>query len=369
MGDATSVAVLGAGNGGCAAAADLTLRGFDVRLYTRSQSRIEPIIAAGGLTATGAAGEGFARIATVTDELPRAVVGADVVLLCVPASALEYFVPALVTMLRADQMVVLNPGHLGTLYFRHAASRHRADELLLCETATPTHVGRMQAPASVAISHVSVDVAFAALPATRTDELQARISGLFPSIVQASSILETGLRNLNAVEHPAQALLNAGRLEHTRGDFLVYRDGTTPSVARVIEKVDRERMELAAALGVEIRSFVDYLESDGHTSAADAATGRVFEAMGHRRANSQIKQPPSFDHPYLHEDVGWGIAPWIQLAREFGVPVPTMEALARTAGMVNGVDYIKDGLTLERLGFEGLDRTEIKQLVMGESDG
>src|SRR5258707_320314 len=34
------IAVLGAGNGGCAAAADLTLRGFQVRLFARSESTI-----------------------------------------------------------------------------------------------------------------------------------------------------------------------------------------------------------------------------------------------------------------------------------------------------------------------------------------
>jgi len=34
------IAILGAGNGGCAAAADLTLRGFQVRLFARSESTI-----------------------------------------------------------------------------------------------------------------------------------------------------------------------------------------------------------------------------------------------------------------------------------------------------------------------------------------
>ena len=32
------IAILGAGNGGCAAAADLTLRGCQVRLFSRSES-------------------------------------------------------------------------------------------------------------------------------------------------------------------------------------------------------------------------------------------------------------------------------------------------------------------------------------------
>jgi opine dehydrogenase len=227
----------------------------------------------------------------------------------------------------------------------------------------------MQGPASVAVYNVVTDLQFAALPATRTDELHERVGQLFPAIIRAESVLETGLRNLNAVEHPAQTLLNAGRLEHTRGDFFFYIEGTTPSVARVIERVDRERMELAAAIGVATRSFVDYFFSGGYTSEEGAATGRVFDAMQHSEANSRIKGPQSLDHRYLHEDVGWGLVPWIQLAHVFEVPVPTMEALARTAGTVNGVDYMVQGLTLERMGLDGLGRAEIKQFVMGGSDG
>lgn len=35
-----SIAILGAGAGGCACAADLTLRGYDVRLHARSERRL-----------------------------------------------------------------------------------------------------------------------------------------------------------------------------------------------------------------------------------------------------------------------------------------------------------------------------------------
>ena len=43
-----SVAIVGAGNGGCAAAVDLTLRGFEVRLYGRSSVTMRPPLARGG---------------------------------------------------------------------------------------------------------------------------------------------------------------------------------------------------------------------------------------------------------------------------------------------------------------------------------
>lgn len=47
------VAVIGAGNVGCALAADLGLRGVEVRLFNRSPGRLAAIRGAGGITVTG----------------------------------------------------------------------------------------------------------------------------------------------------------------------------------------------------------------------------------------------------------------------------------------------------------------------------
>lgn len=364
-----SVAVLGAGNGGCAAAADLTLRGFEVTLYNRSRARLEPIAAQRGIHISGAAGDGFAEVASLTDNLAEAVAGAEVLVLCLPTSALADLAPALGKLLRPDQIVVLNPGHMGSLYLRRAALAHSVNELFLCETATLTYACRMDGPASVVVYQVVRGVHFAALPAARTDELHERIAPLFPAIESVGSVLETGLRNLNAVEHPAQMLLNAGRVEHTRGDFRFYIDGTTPAVAQVVEKVDSERMALAEAMGISTSSFVEYFLAAGYTTNEGAESGRVFDAMQLSETNSRMQAPPTLDHRYLHEDVGWGLVPWIELARLFGVAVPTMKALTWTAGVVSGIDYMAEGLTLERMGFDGLGRAEIKEIVIGGSRG
>jgi 2-polyprenyl-6-methoxyphenol hydroxylase-like FAD-dependent oxidoreductase len=44
-----SIAVLGAGHGGCAAAADLGKRGFSVRLHARNTERLKPLQAQRGI--------------------------------------------------------------------------------------------------------------------------------------------------------------------------------------------------------------------------------------------------------------------------------------------------------------------------------
>jgi len=48
-----SVAILGAGHGGFAAAADLTSRGFEVRLQARNADRLKDLRARGGIEARG----------------------------------------------------------------------------------------------------------------------------------------------------------------------------------------------------------------------------------------------------------------------------------------------------------------------------
>ena len=48
-----TVAVLGAGHGGCAAAADLGRRGFAVRLHTRNAERLDELRRHGGIEARG----------------------------------------------------------------------------------------------------------------------------------------------------------------------------------------------------------------------------------------------------------------------------------------------------------------------------
>jgi opine dehydrogenase len=68
----------------------------------------------------------------------------------------------------------------------------------------------------------------------------------------AGNVLQTSLQNGNPVIHPAITLLNAALIERTGGDFFFYEDGVTPAVGRLIEAVDRERISIGRALGVDI---------------------------------------------------------------------------------------------------------------------
>ena len=114
MRERIDVAVLGAGNGGVAVAADLGARGFRVALANRSRERLEPFLRLGAVEMTGALGEATVPVARITTDVAEAVAGADVVMLTVPAPGQAYYAEELARCLAPDQLVVLNASNTGS---------------------------------------------------------------------------------------------------------------------------------------------------------------------------------------------------------------------------------------------------------------
>lgn len=199
-----------------------------------------------------------------------------------------------------------------------------------------------------------------AFPGRAVDECLAQVDTLFPGrFAPAETVLEVDLQNINAVLHPRLMVGNAGWIEATAGRFPVYREGAGPALSRLMEALDAERRALAHRLGVTTASLVEYLGDAGYTTPEAAATGRVHGALQGSEAMATIAAPPTLDHRYLHEDVGWGLVPWLEFAGACGSPAPIMEALTAVAGALNGVDYLRTGLTLEKMGLAGLTASEI----------
>lgn len=354
---AKTVAVLGAGHGGCAAAADLTARGYDVRLHARRPDRLNAIRDNGGITARGVV-DGLFPIAHMTTDVADAVNGADLVMLVVPSVAHQYYARELAPLLTPDMPVFLDPGHTGGgLHFVRALreSGYR-DAVQSCETVTLTYISRLEGETAVGIYSYTKNLRFAAFPGKNAARLFDLVKPLFPEIVLASSVLETALLNINAIFHPPGMLMNAGWIEHTGGDFLYYKEGITDAVGRVVAAIDAERMAVAEALNIPTVTFLEAFHQAGLTTRAAMESGDVARACRESAPNATIKSPPSLDHRYVHEDVGYGLVPFAALGRLAGVPTPAIDAHIRLLSDATGNDYAGTGLTLERMGLAGIGR-------------
>jgi opine dehydrogenase len=354
------VAVLGAGNVGCALAGDLALRGAEVRLFNRSGARLAPIREAGGITVTGEV-EGFGRLSLITESLVEAVDGAEVVAVTLPTSSLPFYAPALASATTEEQVIWLDPGHTGgALYLAAAIARATGSGVRkLCQLTTASHISRVTGPATVRVFFLS-RASLAALPASHLDECYERVNALLPGQLDTiGSVLEAALSNVNAIMHPPGMVCNAGWIEATEGGFGFYADGNGPAVARVMDAVDRERLALAERLEVPSLPFVELFHRFGFTDEA-LRTASVYEAIKGSEMIHPIKAPPTLDHRYLHEDIGWGLVPWMHLAAAVASPAPAISAITHLAGVINGIDYAREGLTLEGMGLTGKTADEIR---------
>lgn len=353
-------ALIGAGNGGLALAAQLLLAGEEVSLYDVDPETIAPLAESGSLTVTGTFGEYQLPLKNAYTDLAVAVKGAHAVVLVIPASAHRAVASDLAPFLRSDQIVLLMPGRTGgalefQVTLREAHCRARC---LIGETQTLPYAARKTSPAGVHVYAVKKRVPVASLPATRTGELMAAFPALGHFLSSVSSVLETSLNNVGMIFHPAPTLLNAGRIEDTAGHFDYYHRGITPAVARLLERVDAERCTVARCLGVPVLSAVEWL-GEAYGVQADS----LWSAVQHNSFYQGIEAPRSLQTRYLTEDVATGLVPLVELGRLAGVETPYAKALVQIASGLLDVDFAASGRTLDRMGLAGLDSQGAHLLV------
>jgi opine dehydrogenase len=357
-----TIAILGAGNGGCAAAADLTMRGFQVRLYSRTEKTIAPLTARGGVEYEGVLGDGFSPVPVITTDAAAAMAGADLVILMVPTHAHESMATIAAPHLKPDQLLLAAPGHTGLL-IPEVLRKHGVKRPRHCETGTLPYICRMSGPARVCITKASEHIVFGVFPARETSAVVERMRPVFPAIKPAVSILETVFPYTNAIHHPPAVVCNVGRIEATGGDYYHYYDGITPSVGRLIDTLDRERLAVAAALGAKADRFVEYFYKAGYTTTAARDAALAYEAFHQSEPDRWIRAPASLDHRFLNEDVPYGLVPLAELGRLAGVPTPTMDHLIHLASVASGRDYRASGLTLARMGVAGVSDQVLHRLL------
>ena len=362
MNQTTHYAVIGAGNGGKAMAAHLALMGFPTTLYNRTPERIAAIKLRGGidLESYDDGPRGFGRLALATSDMAEALAQAEVVMVVVPSSAHAEVAASAAPHLRDGQIVVLHPGRTcGAIEFAKAMHDNGCTaDVVVAEAETFIYASRSDGPAQSRIFRIKEAVPLAALPATRTACVLERMRPAYPQFIDGVNVLQTGLNNMGAIFHPALTLLNAGRIESTNGDFQFYIDGVTPSVARVLEALDRERVTVASALGIRARTAMEWLALAYNATGSD-----LNETIHNQPGYYGIKAPANLTHRYLFEDVPMSLVPIAALGQRYGVAVRAMDAVIQLACIIHRTDYWRRGRTLDKLGIAQLSVNEITQYV------
>jgi opine dehydrogenase len=132
----------------------------------------------------------------------------------------------------------------------------------------------------------------------------------------------------------------------------------SPTIARVIEALDVERMAIIAALGSHPRSISQIL-GDYY-----GAIGSSFhEVVSNVSAYKGSTAPRDFSARYITEEVPTQVVPAALVGHALGLATPVMDAVVNLASAIRGEDYWLTGWTLDRLGLAGLDAAAIARLL------
>lgn len=359
------ISILGGGNGAFAAAAHLRREQHEIRIFSPFENELIPIIEKGGIALKGCLGEHLVKGIQVCKHLPETVKNADIIMIIVPAIYHARYTELLVSLLEEGQILFLNPGHTGgALEVNQILKKHNLKfKISLIETNTLTYITRKTGYNEVTIFNVNNNAIFSALPACETLVASKKIKELYPGLSVAESVLETSLANFNAIMHPPVMILNAANIERTKGDFYFYSQGTTQSVGKVMEVLDKERMAILKALDLSPTSFIDFFYKTGGTTKDAYESGSYYRITRESPPNALIKAPNDLMHRFLDEDIPCGLVPMSALGDLYKTDTPLMDSLITLASSINEKDYWEEGLNLKKLGLANMSPNQVDQYV------
>ena len=366
MSHTTKYTIIGAGHGGKSMAAHLAQMGFPTTLFNRTPDHIAAIKELGGidLVSQETGIRTFCKLELVTSNLEEALKNAEMIMVVVPSSAHADIAKHCAPYLKDGQIVLLHPGRTcGAIEFAKVLQDENCKaDVTISEAETFIYASRSDGPAEARIFRIKEAVPLAALPASRTQHVLDTIHQAYPQYIDGVNVLQTGLNNMGAIFHPALTILNTGRIESTHGDYQFYIEGVTPSVARVLEALDRERVTVASSLGIRARTAMDWLKMSYDASGED-----LNEAIHNQPGYYGIKAPPTLNHRYIFEDVPMSLVPIASLGQRYGVSVRAMDSIVRLASIIHRADYWRRGRTIDKLGIDKLSINELLAYVMDGS--
>jgi len=342
----------------------LGLAGFPVRLYNRSPDRIGPVRARNGVQLEGVL-KGFGPIEEVTTDPEEALADCDVIMVVVPATAHWDIGEACAPYLTDGQIVVLNPGRtFGAIEFHRALEAGGCTAgVVVAEAQSLLVRSRVIGPGQVKVFAVKNAVPLATLRVHLIPRVLDILQPALPQFVPGDNVLNTGLNAVGPALHPAQAVLNAARIEDGT-DFEWYGEGISPSVCQVLQSIDEERVAVAETLGIRGITARLWLYMAHNVSGSS-----LYEVMRANPSYRGIRGPRRLTHRYVVEDIPTCLVPIASVGRALGRPAPTIESIVTLATAMTGTDFRAMGRTIESLGLQDMSVRDLRLLAIGSEVG
>ncbi|WCR10531.1 NAD/NADP octopine/nopaline dehydrogenase family protein [Paracoccus stylophorae] len=344
----------GAGSIAFGTAALLHEAGHNPMLWSPSGAGTAELAAGAPLTAKGAVETEFhPRIADSAAMLAREN---EVLIVALPGYGHKTVLDALAPHIGPHHQVIISShASLGAVYLTQLLAE-RGISVPVTAWGTTICTGRRQSGTEVQVNTVRSRVDLCTVPVERSDEALELCRDLFGDRFQPrDGLLAISLSNLNPQNHMGIALANITRME--RGETWSQGQNVTPAVGRLLERLDLERLSIARALDLEVRTIFEHFHLSFHVPVASISE---MNQQMHAQGNGGTG-PATADSRYVTEDVPYGLVLTAELGRLVGRPAILHEAGIRIFSAMYGRDFAAENEILAALDLNRFTLDDLKR--------
>ena len=352
MNKSVRVGIVGAGSIALGTAALLVDQGHDPMLWSPSGSGTKGLER--GVTAEGALEITFKpRIAASAQNLCDEN---EVLIIALPAYGHKAVMDAIAPHIQSEHHIIVSShASMGALYLTRLLEARNVS-VPITAWGTTVVTGRRQDGPVVRVNTVRSRVDLCTVPETRSDCALALCQQLFGDRFQPrEGLLAISLSNLNPQNHLGIALGNITRME--RGEVWSQGQNVTPKIGRLLEKLDQERLAIADALGLNVKTIFEHFHLSFHVPIASISE---MNQQMHAQGNGGTG-PATADSRYVTEDVPYGLQLTAVLGRLVNRPAILHEAGIAMFSAMYDRDFADENELLTALELERHSLDDLQQ--------
>ena len=314
--------------------------GHDVILWSPSSRKLSPTVELEGAI------QSKVKIAAANsaEELAQS---SELIVFALPANGHKTTMDSISPHLTADHECIVS-AHLsfGALYLQKLLNK-RSLELTISAWDTTPIVCKPLEPGRYNVLKIRKSIGVFCTPDSGRNYESTKAGAAFPNrFIPKNSLLEITFGNLNPQVHMGMALCNMSRME--QGETWCQNKNVTPSVGRLIEALDQERVAVAQAYNVSTISIFDDHKAIG------LAGNSVFEDHQTLHEQSKVWGPKTSDTRYVLEDAPFGLYVVSKLGDLAGIPTPVHSSGIDLFSALYGRNFREENDIIEHIDLNSL---------------
>lgn len=282
----------------------------------------------------------------------------EIIILALPANGHKQVFDSIAPYLQESRHHVIISSHssLGALYLSSLCREEYNKMIPITAWGTTLVTARRTGTQNVRVNTIRQSVDYCTIPSSHDP---TRIcTALFHPVhfEKRPGLLAISLSNLNPQNHLGIALGNISRMD--KHEMWYQSQNITPRIGKFLEDLDQERLAIADALGLKVKTIFEHFSWSFHvpiTNSIAAMNQDIHEA------GNDVYGPTSADTRYVTEDVPFGLPLIILLGEMVDRPAVLHRAGLEIMSSMYGRDFWAENDLLAALKLEQYTLEELQE--------